>query len=339
MPLPGWSNNIYITINASAGAGTGYQVTINLLASDLGGLMRSDFGDVRFTASDGATQLNYYLKSYVANTSAVFVVKVTDDLSSVQGLIYCYFGNASVTTTSSKSATYDRWDDASVDRRSDYTSRLLYNSHTIGLGWDGAFYDAISSNDDEYAWELPIAGSTQGYEFVCDYKFLVINAGGDNEQFGLGAYYQNGVGVYLLRDIQLGTSQRVDIGKQVGPPSTTEPTLYSTSESNRKASGSVYTLTARFWPGNFFVQAWDADSSHLKTASGTDSSYTTGTVLVYAHIQHTNELMFTNLLLRHYTSPEPSVNTLGPVALPGPDAGTAPTAPTLVDPANGRTIP
>jgi hypothetical protein len=339
MPIPGWLYNNYITINPQTGAGPGYQVEVDVLASSLGGLMRSDFGDIRFTSSDGSTQLNYWLKSYVANTSAVFIVQIIEDLSSVMRTIYIWYGNAGATTTSNKFTTYDTWDDISSDKTANYTPRRLWDGHNGPLVFGSGFYTFTSPATDEYAWEFPIAGSTQGYEFVCDYKFSSINSGGDNAQFGVGAYYQNGVGVYLLRDIQLGTTERVDIGKQVAPASHTEPTLYSTAEANCKISGNVYTFTGRFWINNFFAQAWDLDASHLKTTSGTDSSYTTGTVLIYSHIQGTTTLSIRNILLRHYTSPEPTVNTFGPIGLDAPGAGSAPSAPTLVDPANGRTIP
>ena len=43
---------------------------------------KTDFGDIRFTAADGTTLLSQWIQSFTASNSAVFWVKVTDDLSS-----------------------------------------------------------------------------------------------------------------------------------------------------------------------------------------------------------------------------------------------------------------
>ena len=74
---------------------------------------RTDFADIRFTASDGSTLLNYWIQSSTAGNNAVFWVKLTDDLSSTNSMIYIYYGNAGVTTTSSGTNTFIYYDDGS----------------------------------------------------------------------------------------------------------------------------------------------------------------------------------------------------------------------------------
>ena len=107
--LTGWTYCKSHVINPLSGAGTNYQVKITahyLSGTDSGADVylnshcRTDFGDVRFTTSDGATLLDYWMESYTASTSAVFWVEVAADLSTVAQTIYMYYGNSGATTTS-----------------------------------------------------------------------------------------------------------------------------------------------------------------------------------------------------------------------------------------------
>jgi hypothetical protein len=78
---------------------------------ELGTHCRMDFGDVRFTASDGVTPLDYWIEENVDGDYAVFWVKVADDLSTNPATIYVYYGNPSATTTSNGDATFIFFDD------------------------------------------------------------------------------------------------------------------------------------------------------------------------------------------------------------------------------------
>ncbi|MCX6234485.1 MAG: DUF2341 domain-containing protein, partial [Bacteroidetes bacterium] len=109
------------TINSATGAGTNYQVMITVhysAGADAAGNVycnskcKTDFGDIRFTASDGSTLLSYWMQSSVASNNAVFWVKVSADLGSAQS-IYIYYGNSTATTTSSGTNTFINYDDGS----------------------------------------------------------------------------------------------------------------------------------------------------------------------------------------------------------------------------------
>ncbi|MCJ7761310.1 DUF2341 domain-containing protein, partial [Candidatus Bathyarchaeota archaeon] len=54
---------------------------------------RTDFGDVRFTLSDGKTLLDYYIFAKVNSDYAIFWVKVSANLNTPQ-TIYVYYGNS-----------------------------------------------------------------------------------------------------------------------------------------------------------------------------------------------------------------------------------------------------
>jgi len=108
-------------INPAAGAGVGYQVKLTVYygsGSDSGekvylnGKCKTNFGDVRFTSSDGMTLLDYWIESQTSS-QAVFWVEVTEDLSATARTIYVYYGKADATTTSSAEDTFIFGDDFS----------------------------------------------------------------------------------------------------------------------------------------------------------------------------------------------------------------------------------
>jgi hypothetical protein len=118
--LLGWQYRKSHVINAATGSGTDYQVRITVHYGSgtssgqdvyLNSHSRTDFGDVRFTGSDGITQLSYWIESKTDGSQATFWVKITDDLSSAPATIFLYYGNSEATTTSNGPATFPFFDD------------------------------------------------------------------------------------------------------------------------------------------------------------------------------------------------------------------------------------
>ncbi len=119
-----WSYRKSHVINSAVGAGTNYQVKVVVhygLGSDSGGDVylnskcRSDFGDIRFTADDGVTLLNYWMESKTLYGKAVFWVKISANLSSSNQTIYVYYGNRNATSTSNSTNMFLFFDDFSGD--------------------------------------------------------------------------------------------------------------------------------------------------------------------------------------------------------------------------------
>jgi hypothetical protein len=79
--------------------------------SPLGGA-RADFGDVRFTDSDGTTLLDYWMEKKVVGDYAVFWVKMPNiPASPNNSTIYIYYSNPDATTTSDGEKTFMFFDD------------------------------------------------------------------------------------------------------------------------------------------------------------------------------------------------------------------------------------
>jgi hypothetical protein len=127
MWLTGWQYRKKINLTGSVGAGTNYQVLLKVGESS--GASGYDFhvnghsanfpsgknqgGDLRFTANDGITLLDFWVES-VAGTSpnrvANIWVEVSADLGTNQS-IYCYYGNPNATNVSNGDNTFLFFDD------------------------------------------------------------------------------------------------------------------------------------------------------------------------------------------------------------------------------------
>jgi hypothetical protein len=134
--LNGWTYRKSHTINAASGAGTGYQVLFKVYYGSgtdgteaYGSLTagkvycyskcKTDFGDIRFTLSNGTTQLPYWIQEKADCNYALIWVKITDNLSSSPVTIYVYFGNASASTTTNGKNTFIIFDN--FDNLNDWT--------------------------------------------------------------------------------------------------------------------------------------------------------------------------------------------------------------------------
>ena len=126
--LSGWLCRNSHVINPASGAGTGYQVLIKVYKGEgtngyesvegfeagkvyCGGYCRDDFGDIRFTASDGTTLLNHWLWKKAEGSWALFWVKINDDLSSTARTIYVYYNKPDATSASNGNNTFNLFDD------------------------------------------------------------------------------------------------------------------------------------------------------------------------------------------------------------------------------------
>jgi hypothetical protein len=70
-----------------------------------------DFGDVRFVANDGSTILSYWMQSMFNGENATFWVKVSDNLSLSNAIIWMYYGNPTATSQSNGTNTFVVFDD------------------------------------------------------------------------------------------------------------------------------------------------------------------------------------------------------------------------------------
>jgi len=110
-----WNYRKALIINNTSNSNglTDYQVLTTLDTQSLisSGKMRSDCGDIRFTDSDGQTQLNYWIESGCDTSSTKIWVKVPSIPANSTKTIYVYYGNLSATSASNGDNTFLLFDD------------------------------------------------------------------------------------------------------------------------------------------------------------------------------------------------------------------------------------
>jgi hypothetical protein len=110
-----------------------------------------DFTDVRFTKSDGTTELDYWIESYTASTSAVIWVQNSNP---AQTTCYMYYGHAAEATTSNGTNTFLFFDHFTAAWPDGLWTGDTANGSTSGgiLTWTGgtgvkAIYAAAQTGD------------------------------------------------------------------------------------------------------------------------------------------------------------------------------------------------
>ena len=76
----------------------------------------ADYKDLRFTASDGTTLLDYWIESYDASSAVIWIE--FDSIDTSDTIFYMYYGNAGASAVSNGENTFiffDHFDAASID--------------------------------------------------------------------------------------------------------------------------------------------------------------------------------------------------------------------------------
>lgn len=94
--VAGYLNSYPMALTIYKGIGVDTDTSIYL-----GGNVRNDFGDVRFTMSDGETLLDYYIESYISGISANILINVRSIPKGPDSTsIYIYYDNPGATSIS-----------------------------------------------------------------------------------------------------------------------------------------------------------------------------------------------------------------------------------------------
>lgn len=126
--LNGWDNRKSITLSRASGAVTNYQMKLLLGESsgatgedvDCGALCATDFDDIRFTASDGTTLLDYWIES-VTGTTPNQLATIWIEFNSIgtgATTFFMYYGNSGAAAVSNGANTFpffDHFDGASLN--------------------------------------------------------------------------------------------------------------------------------------------------------------------------------------------------------------------------------
>ncbi|MFA5051221.1 MAG: DUF2341 domain-containing protein, partial [Patescibacteria group bacterium] len=156
-----WSYQRAITVNNTGNSNTlaNYQIKISDLNTQSlisANKIQIDCSDIRFTDSDGSTELNYWIEPNTCNTTATIIwVKIPSISASSTKTIYMYYGNTGVSINSDITDTFIRvidgiegsWDFEEGSGGTTADSSGNGNTGTIsGATWtsNGKFGNALS---------------------------------------------------------------------------------------------------------------------------------------------------------------------------------------------------
>jgi hypothetical protein len=271
--LTGWTYRKAITLSRASGAVTNYQMKLLVGESsgatgedvDCAAHVKTDFSDLRFTAADGTTLLDYWIES-VSGTTPNQLATVWIEFDSIgtgATTFYMYYGNAGASAVSSGDATFLFFDDfngAAIDTNK-WTNTGTW-SETGGFAYktiSGAPYEqklllgktniphpcvlrakAKVSDATKYGWHFNLnwdtAWATQGYlsghykDASSDYwkLFYFPNGGVPNNQTNAGITSDQ---LYVMDLFINATTQNLNVdGVQKAtisstPPASTKPVL------------------------------------------------------------------------------------------------------------------
>lgn len=110
--------------------------------------MESDFNDLRFTDSDGTTEIDYWIERHTSASEASIWIEVPSLPANETATFFMYYGNgAAATTTSSSTAVFDVIDDFEDNSLSEYSGQTTAFQTDTGLVFGGSYsLEAVNPN-------------------------------------------------------------------------------------------------------------------------------------------------------------------------------------------------
>jgi uncharacterized repeat protein (TIGR01451 family) len=107
----GWNYRIPVTIHSGTNLAW-YQILVPLNSSNFDfNRAKPDGSDIRFTHTDGTTELSYWIESWNNSTQLAYVWVKVPGVSSGDTTIYLYYNNPNASSISNGPSTFDSFDD------------------------------------------------------------------------------------------------------------------------------------------------------------------------------------------------------------------------------------
>jgi hypothetical protein len=308
--LSGWAYRKSHVINPASGAGTNYQIRVTVHYGSgidsgehvyLNGKCRADFGDIRFTRSDGVTLLDYWMQEKMDSEYAVFWVEIADDLSSNPVTIYIYYGKSDATTTSSIDATFIFGDDFRLDTTIDANKWTVSGSPTIS-------FDPVNGLTLTKTSGVAHLRSNTSFDFSVHKKLI------SEKKISASGHYD--AGIYICPTVTTGDPNALSnwirdiikiLQKKVGG------TLYTLSSINIDDTVMHKAILMLKIAGTGYVRWIVDDAEQYKNA--TETLYTTSANYLYPYVSaesgYTRSLVIKYIALAKYVDPEPSHGAWG----------------------------
>jgi len=276
---------------------------------DCGGRCKTDFSDLRFTAADGTTLLDYWIESVTGTTpNQLATVWIEfDSIGTGATTFYMYYGNSGASSSSSGANTFPFFDDfpgSSLDAAKwNASSGASVGSGVLTLSGQGTHGYAISKNS-----------LTSPHRIICRAKTGV--KGSVYIRFGYHANMvanTNIVGVvngYRTNESDTAT-HGANIQKFSGGWATVGNASYALSDNTFYKA----ILTSLGSGANNLKIAFLADdySSELVYVQGSDTTYTSGyfALIVYGSAETPTTAIYDYVFATNYVATEPAWGSWG----------------------------
>jgi len=309
--LSGWQYRKSHEIQGStAGAVTDYQVMVVVHYGDgadsgqdvyLNGKCRTDFGDIRFTDSDGVTLLDYWMESYVSGDYAVFWVEVPNIPADPDNtVIYIYYGKSDATTTSNGKNTFPIFYNFNTDESSEWVLDAGQWQWDTSNGW-------LKTGGVTGQTRARVKDTTVSTGQAIRIR---IKWAPDNPFVGTCFAYQDSANFYHHRLSTYSGAQHSMYRFQLGNNGYLFSKSYSTS------TDTWYILETR-WISSTKVLCYINDELAKTVTSGLVSSWTSGGIGVRSYHYSTTDYGYYDwFLVRKCVDPEPSHGSWGNEELP-----------------------
>ena len=309
--LQGWNYRREITINEQSGnALSNYQVKVEFGAGDpIFDHARSDAKDIRFTKDDGVTLIDFWREKWdPAGESATFWVEVPSIPASGSTVIFCYYGKPDETEDKSDGeATFEFFDDfPGTTLDSNKWTEDAVNDITHEINNYFRFKDATKSGGTYWIYDNTDTGSqhqakwTPVSRFVVEWHSKISDTAAD----------QMGQGYVGLVGADNAVSACAGHGDWAG---TFQPSIDYMVEGSVTYETGISDGDERDWKivrdgDNITIYA-----NGVQKASGTSTDISKLALIAgaYGGYPFLDYVEITNLRVRKYTSPEPSVSIGG----------------------------
>jgi hypothetical protein len=243
---------IYNTQNQNTLSNYPVLITLDTASLISAGKMRSDCGDIRFTDTDGTTQLSYWIEPNTCNTQNTKIwVKVPLIPGGSTKMIYVYYGNPSATSVSSSAAVFGKEVSSVYGRDNYYVALILANREWV----DGGTNLNIYGDDSGKSINLPSSRIIYGTTVTKVYLSTNGLLRWDNQRDNRYSNYLDTASKILTvhwDDLYVSTSYRSDAG------------IFEISGSDvlgnyiaYRWATTYYTLPARYTPADFEILLYE----------------------------------------------------------------------------------
>ncbi len=290
--LSGWSYYRDITIDNTGNSNvlTDYQVLVTVDTATIisEGKMNSDCSDIRFTESDGVTELSYWIEDGSCNSANTRIwVKVPSIPASSTYTIQMWYGNSLATSESNATAVFIFYEDFSSDlsKWSSVDPNCVINSTSLNLtcitdaasgGWFSSDTNTLTTFNTfcvDFDWTKGV-GASGGIIHV------MVDA---SNEYRMHMTTGNGDGPYIIKKVA-GTDTTL----------LSDTTLRSVGTYHTTFCYNGSTITA-----NIYGNIYSVDDSSLLGFTYLEISHIDGSA------SGTAETNWDNIILRQYVTPEP----------------------------------